>query len=91
METVYIDRIGFFILLILLKGSVHTATAEDTVSEGELPAYILSEVYIKFFKMKYLISLKEFVLYDKRNYNKLIHHPDPRCNNRRRKFSRLFC
>jgi hypothetical protein len=79
------------VLLFLLKDRAYFHATDSTGPEGALPAYILSEGYIQFFKMKYIVSLKEFVLYDKRNYNKFFHHPNPRCDNRRREFSRLFC
>jgi hypothetical protein len=50
----------------------------------------IGDVY-RIFNMKYKISLKEFVLYDKRNYYQFIHYANTRSHHRRWEFSRLFC
>jgi hypothetical protein len=45
----------------------------------------------RIFNMKYFISLKEFVLYDKRNYYQFINYANTRSHHRRWELSRLFC
>jgi hypothetical protein len=43
------------------------------------------------FKMKYLISLEEFLFNGKRNYNQFHFYANSRCHYGRWKFSRLLC
>jgi hypothetical protein len=92
MEPGITGFIRYLFLSILLEISVNFLSAEYYADEGiAYPYFIYSDRYIKNFIMKYLISLEEFVLYDKRNYHKFFYHPDTRSYNGRGKPGRLFC
>jgi hypothetical protein len=75
-------------LLILLKLTFCFSAEEKYFGSGEKsPGYLLSGRRLKFFIVKYIFSMKEFVLYDKRDYYKFFYYPNPRRHNGRWKLS----
>ena len=68
-----------------------TAVAYGRHEVHSVPSDTLSRKILSILNMKYFISLKEFVVYDKRNYYQFFYHTDTCSDHRRREFSRLFC
>jgi len=88
------EETGLVILFILIhKASVYLFPLEMPPQIGAFRRNYFGttgDVY-RIFNMKYNISLKEFVLYDKRNYYQFIYYADTRSHHRRWELSRLFC
>jgi hypothetical protein len=85
---------GIAILFILAhNASMYLFPAEIPLFKGIFRKNYLNSAggFHRIFNMKYNISLKEFVIYDKRNYYQFIHYADTRSHHRRWELSRLFC